>query len=78
MVVIGVLLSAVAAFFYARVIVLMFFNEPAPDGPSVVLPSIPTAVALGACVAITVALGVIPPFDLKLFGNRSFASPGEI
>ena len=32
LVVIGVLSSAVAAFFYVRVIVLMFFSEPAADG----------------------------------------------
>ena len=32
-VVVAVLLSAVAAFFYVRVIVLMFFSEPVGDGP---------------------------------------------
>ena len=36
LVIVGVLASAVAAFFYVRVIVLMFFSDPAPGGPSVV------------------------------------------
>ena len=39
LVIIGVLSSAILAFPYVRVIVLMFFSEPAPDGPSVVRPS---------------------------------------
>ena len=39
LVVVGVVMSAVAAFFYVRVIVLMFFSPPAPDGPTVVVPS---------------------------------------
>ena len=33
LVVVGVLASAIAAFFYVRVIVLMYFSEPAADGP---------------------------------------------
>ena len=33
LVIVGVLSSAIAAFFYVRVIVLMFFSDPAPDGP---------------------------------------------
>ena len=36
LVVVGVLMSAVAAFFYVRVIVLMFFSDPVGDGPTVV------------------------------------------
>ncbi|MGX1799439.1 NADH-quinone oxidoreductase subunit NuoN, partial [Streptomyces albidoflavus] len=39
LVIIGVLSSAVAAFFYVRVIVLMFFSEPRADGPTVTVPS---------------------------------------
>ena len=36
LVIVGVLASAIAAFFYVRIIVLMFFSDPAPDAPSVV------------------------------------------
>ena len=60
LVVVGVLSSAVAAFFYARVIVLMFFQEPVEGGPTVTLPSGPAAAALGLAVAVTVLLGVMP------------------
>ena len=34
LVVIALVASAVAAFFYLRVIVLMYFSEPAADGPA--------------------------------------------
>ncbi|MDN3354010.1 NADH-quinone oxidoreductase subunit NuoN [Actinomadura sp. DC4] len=65
LVIIGVLSSAIAAFFYVRVIVLMFFNDPAADGPSVVVsPTSATAVAVG--VAATVVLGVVPGPALHL------------
>ena len=42
LVVVAVLMSAVAAFFYVRVIVLMFFSDPVGDGPTVAVPSILT------------------------------------
>jgi NADH-quinone oxidoreductase subunit N len=66
LVIVGVLSSAVAAFFYARVIVLMFFQEPAEDGPVVVLPSGPAAAALGLAVTVTVLLGVVPGEALRI------------
>ncbi|MBI1377014.1 MAG: NADH-quinone oxidoreductase subunit NuoN [Frankiales bacterium] len=66
-VVIGVVASAVAAFFYVRVIVLMFFNEPSAEGgPSVVVPSWFTSTAIGVAVAITVVIGVVPQVILSL------------
>jgi NADH-quinone oxidoreductase subunit N len=67
----GVLASAIAAFFYVRVIVLMFFNEPAEDGPSVALPSVATAVSLAFCVAVTIVLGVLPQLGLDLADRAS-------
>ncbi|HEX8003737.1 MAG TPA: NADH-quinone oxidoreductase subunit NuoN [Mycobacteriales bacterium] len=66
LVVVGVLTSAVAAFFYARVIVLMFFQEPAEDGPTVVLPSAPAAAALGLAVTVTALLGIVPGEIVRL------------
>ena len=42
LVVVAVLLSVVAAFFYLRVIVLMYFSDPVGDGPTVAVPSILT------------------------------------
>lgn len=60
LVVIAVLASAVAAYFYARVIVLMFFTEPVGDGPDVAVPSRLTTVVIGAAAIVTLGLGIIP------------------
>jgi NADH-quinone oxidoreductase subunit N len=60
LVVVGVITSAIAAFFYVRVIVLMFFSDPADDGPSVAVPSFFTTIAVAVAVGVTIALGVIP------------------
>ena len=66
LVVVGVVTSAVTAFFYARVIVLMFFTDPAPDGPTVAVPSGYTAGAVALGLAVTVVLGVLPQPALDL------------
>jgi len=69
LVIIAVIASAVAAFFYARVIVLMFFTEPPANGPSVVVPSAFTTVAIGTSAAFTVLLGIAPQPVLDLVIN---------
>lgn len=56
----GVLSSAIAAFFYIRVIVLMFFSDPVEDGTSVEIPSILTRATIVFAVIVTVVLGVYP------------------
>ncbi|MGB2970601.1 MAG: proton-conducting transporter membrane subunit, partial [Candidatus Nanopelagicales bacterium] len=62
-VVAAVIASAISAFFYARVIVIMFFTKPPEDGPTVVIPSPFTAIAIAAGLALTVVLGILPqPF----------------
>ncbi|MBP2707342.1 NADH-quinone oxidoreductase subunit NuoN [Microbispora sp. RL4-1S] len=66
LVIVGVVASAVAAFFYVRIIVLMFFSDPAADGPSVVLPSRGTAAVVGFAALATVVLGVYPEPVLHL------------
>ncbi len=71
LVIVGVLASAVAAFFYVRIIVLMFFNEPAADGPTVVVPSILTQAALTIAVVATLLLGVLPQPLLDLADRAS-------
>jgi NADH-quinone oxidoreductase subunit N len=60
LVVVGVLASAVAAFFYARVIALMYFSEPSESTATVVVPSVPLAAVLGVAVVATVVLGIVP------------------
>ncbi|MFH8985296.1 NADH-quinone oxidoreductase subunit NuoN [Streptomyces varsoviensis] len=69
LVVVGVLSSAIAAFFYIRVIVLMFFSEPTPEGPTVAVPSALTSTAIAAGVVVTIALGVAPQYFLDLAGQ---------
>ncbi|NDA79581.1 MAG: NADH-quinone oxidoreductase subunit NuoN [Actinobacteria bacterium] len=56
----GVLASAVAAFFYIRIVVLMYFNDPQEDGTSVVIPSPVTAITIGVCAVATLVLGIFP------------------
>ncbi len=71
LVIVGVLSSAVAAFFYVRVIVLMFFSEPAIDGPVVVVPSALTASAVGVGALATLVFGVVPEPLLSLANNAA-------
>ncbi|MEU6311351.1 NADH-quinone oxidoreductase subunit NuoN [Streptomyces sp. NPDC047014] len=71
LVVIGVLSSAIAAFFYIRVIVLMFFSEPKADGPTVAVPSPLTMTTIAVGVAVTLALGLAPQYFLDLAGQAS-------
>ncbi|WP_327289294.1 NADH-quinone oxidoreductase subunit NuoN [Streptomyces sp. NBC_01198] len=66
LVIIGVISSAIAAFFYIRVIVLMFFSEPKPDGPTVAIPSVMTSTAIALGVAVTLVLGLAPQYFLDL------------
>jgi NADH-quinone oxidoreductase subunit N len=56
----GVLSSAIAAFFYIRVIVLMFFKDPVEDGTSVVIPSVYTQLTITISAVTTLALGIYP------------------
>jgi len=68
-VIVGVVASLIAAFFYVRVIVVMFFAQPTDQTASVVVPSAFTTVALAAGVAVTVILGVVPQPVLDLVTN---------
>jgi NADH-quinone oxidoreductase subunit N len=60
LVVVAVLASAVAAFFYLRVIVLMYFSAPAEPGPTVGVPGLPTTVVLAVTATATLVLGIVP------------------
>jgi NADH-quinone oxidoreductase subunit N len=66
LVLVAVLASAVAAFFYLRVIVLMYFSPPAADGPTVGVPGLPTIVVLAITATLTLALGIVPGSVLDL------------
>ena len=66
---IGVLASVAAAFFYLRVIVLMFMREP--EGAQDEDPSLMPRVALVLLAGATVVLGVLPGLITGLLQNAS-------
>jgi NADH-quinone oxidoreductase subunit N len=75
LVVIAMLATAVTAFFYLRIVVVMYFSDPAvevgeltPDGrsraaldaPYVVVPGILTVIVITVAVVVTLGLGLYP------------------
>jgi NADH-quinone oxidoreductase subunit N len=60
LVIVGVIASAIAAYFYVRVIVLMFFTDPPADAPEVVVPSALSTAVVTVAAAVTFALGALP------------------
>lgn len=68
LVVVGMVATAITAFFYLRIVVLMYFSEPVAgeNAPHVVVPGGFTAVVIGACAIATVVLGVVPSWGLDL------------
>ncbi|WP_261568820.1 NADH-quinone oxidoreductase subunit NuoN [Frankia gtarii] len=60
LVIVALVCSAIAAFFYVRVIVLMFFSEPLAEGPVVVTRPTLTFGTVGIGTAATLVLGVAP------------------
>lgn len=66
LVIAGVISSIIAAFFYVRVIVLMYFSEPTSDTASVVVPSAFTTIAITASAVMTIALGILPQWLLGI------------
>lgn len=74
LVVIALVASAVAAFFYLRVIVLMYFNEPAADGPTVSVPGAFTTAAITLGVVVTLLLGLLPTLAWNWASAGGFVS----
>ncbi len=72
LVVIALVASAIAAFFYIRVIVLMYFSEPAPDGPTVTVPGAFTTAAITLGVIVTLLLGIAPTLALNWAAGGGF------
>ena len=70
-VILAVLMSAVAAYFYIRVIVVMFFAEPAAEAPTVAVPSMLTGAVIAVGTAATLVLGVVPGPLLDLLGRTA-------
>ncbi|QKT08979.1 NADH-quinone oxidoreductase subunit NuoN [Gordonia sp. X0973] len=71
LVIVGILASAVAAYFYLRVVVAMFWTEPIDsDDPTrtveVRQPSIATMLPIAVCAIITLGFGIAPQWLLHL------------
>jgi NADH-quinone oxidoreductase subunit N len=60
LVVIALLASAIAAFYYLRIVVLMFFAEPPENAPTISIPGATATIALTVGVVATIALGIFP------------------
>ena len=60
LVVIALIASAIAAFYYLRIVVLMYFAEPPENAPTIAIPGWSTTIALTVGVVVTIALGVFP------------------
>jgi NADH-quinone oxidoreductase subunit N len=60
LVIVGVVASGIAAYFYVRVIVLMFFTEPPADPPTIAVPGALSKAAIAICAAATIVLGIVP------------------
>ena len=74
-VVFGVLASVIAAFFYVRVIVLMYFSDPIGDTTVVAVPGPLTAFAITVVAGVTILLGVYPSLLMDLTERLSLFQP---
>jgi NADH-quinone oxidoreductase subunit N len=72
LVVVGVLASAIAAFFYIRVIIMIFFTDPINDSVSVIIPSVKSRISITVATLISIILGLAP--SLLLNGADNFAN----
>jgi NADH-quinone oxidoreductase subunit N len=66
LVVIALIASAIAAFFYLRIVVLMYVAEPPENAPTIAIPGWSTTIALTFGVVVTIILGVFPQPILDL------------
>jgi len=66
LVIAGVITSAIAAFFYIRVIIMMFFTDPENDSVSVIIPTVKSRISIALATFITLILGVLPSIVLNV------------
>ena len=74
-VILAIVCSAVTAFFYMRLIVLMFFHEPDGERSVVVGSRGPILLAVGVAVMATIGLGVLPQTAFDLFDRTAMLLP---
>ena len=68
-VVVAIIASIISAWFYMRVIWLMYFTERTADSAAVVYPSVLAATAIAVAAGLTLMLGVVPGPVLELAGQ---------
>ena len=66
LVVVAMVATAITAFFYLRIVVLMFFAEPVDGGPSVTVPSPFVLAVVVVCGLVTLGLGLYPSAALDV------------
>lgn len=71
--ILGLLNSAVAAYYYLRILVVMYFHEPGEPVVSLPAPVPSLKIAMWACAAGTLALGVFPSLILNFITASSAA-----
>lgn len=69
LVVTGVLTSAIAAFFYIRVIIMIFFTDPVNDSVSVIIPTVKSKIAISLATTSSLILGLAPSLLLNTAEN---------
>ena len=72
LVVAGVLSSAIAVFFYLRLILMLFFAGETNGSVSVVIPSVLTRIAISISAIATVVLGLAPSLLLDVAQNFAY------
>jgi NADH:ubiquinone oxidoreductase subunit 2 (subunit N) len=67
-------MSAVSAFFYLRVVAVMFFNDPLQDEEAFTAPSTPLLnVSIGAMAVASIVVGIWSSDIVRLAGEWSSA-----
>ncbi|PHP52452.1 NADH-quinone oxidoreductase subunit NuoN [Actinomyces ruminis] len=75
LVVVAVISSVATAFFYMRLIVLMFFREPEGDRVVVVGSMGPAALTIGLAAAATILIGVLPQAVVGALADAAMLLP---
>jgi NADH-quinone oxidoreductase subunit N len=73
--VLGLLNSAVAAYYYLRIIVMMYFHEPAESMQDLAPAATGIQITMWCAALGTLALGIYPSFVLDLAGIASVLTP---
>lgn len=73
--VVGVLSSAIALFFYLRVVLTMYFREPTDETVTVAIPSLMVRTGIVICFVATLVLGVYPNLLFNLANTMTTLVP---